>query len=199
MRLFVAVDPPREEVARLDDAIGARGEQLRWVPPEQWHLTLVFCGEVDPAVLPELTERLARAAARAPSMPLRLAAAGTFPKQAARARVVWVGVEGDTSSLSRLAERCAAAARRTGIAVEDRQFRPHLSLARARRETVDARDYVSRLSTYQGNPWHVSAIRLVHSTIGAKVTHKALAEFPLDQASRTAEEGGPASASAEEH
>ncbi|HET7310238.1 MAG TPA: RNA 2',3'-cyclic phosphodiesterase [Mycobacteriales bacterium] len=176
MRLFVAVVPPARALAGLDEAIGVREEQLRWVPPEQWHLTLVFCGEVAERHVGELTERLGRAAARTAPFDLRLVGAGTFPKQAARARVFWTGLGGDVTSLSRLAERCAAAARRTGIDVEERPYRPHLTLARARRDPVDARDAVSRLSSYDGEPWTVSSIRLVHSTLGASVRHETLAE-----------------------
>jgi RNA 2',3'-cyclic 3'-phosphodiesterase len=179
MRLFVAVDPPPEQRLALDVAIGRRDDLLRWVPVEQWHLTLVFCGDVEARVVPELTERLARAATRSPAFELKLAGAGTFPKQAARARVLWVGLGEDATTLSRLAERCAAAARRCGIAVQDRAFRPHLTLARARRDSVDVRAYVERLASYDGAAWRVDSIRLVHSTLGAKVTHETLAEFAL--------------------
>ena len=176
MRLFVAVAPPAAALADLDQVIGARDEQLRWVPPEQWHLTLVFCGEVAERHVGELTERLNRVGGRTAPFTLRLAGAGTFPKQAARARVLWAGLDGDVTSLSWLAERCVAAARRTGIDVEDRPYRPHLTLARARSDSVDARDAMSRLSSYDGKPWTVSSIRLVHSTLGAKVRHETLAE-----------------------
>jgi RNA 2',3'-cyclic 3'-phosphodiesterase len=181
MRLFVAVDPPPEQRLALDAAIGVRDEQLRWVPPEQWHLTLVFCGEVSEQAVPELHERLARGVARTPAFALRLAGAGSFPRPAGRARVLWVGLDEDTATLSRLAERCAAAARRCGIPVEDRAFRPHLTLARARRDTVDARAYVERLSSYDGTPWQVDSVRLVQSTLGAKVHHETLAEFALSR------------------
>lgn len=179
MRLFVALDLPQEEVARLDAAIGARDATLRWVPVHQWHVTLVFCGEVDAAVVPELTERLSRAAARTPALTLRLDGAGTFPPQSSRARVLWVGLDGDVVTLSRLAERCAAAARRCGIDVETRRFRPHLTVARARRGTADATAHVQRLSSYAGQPWPVQSIRLVHSTLGAVVRHDVLAELPI--------------------
>ena len=179
MRLFVAVAPPAEQLQALDAALGVRDESLRWVPPEQWHLTLVFCGEVSPTVVPELTERLARGAARTPRFEVNLAAAGSFPRQAARARVLWVGLGGELETLTRLAERCSAAARRSGIGVEDRPFRPHLTVARARRDTVDVRAQVQRLSSYAGTPWQVESVRLVHSTLGAQVRHETLEEFPL--------------------
>ena len=182
MRLFVAVDPPPQLRDSLDAAIGARDEQLRWVPPEQWHLTLVFCGEVTEQVVPELTERLGRAAARTSPFALRLQGAGTFPKQAARTRVLWAGVGGDVPAMTRLAERCAAAARRSGIDVEDRSFRPHLTLARARRDAADAREPVARLTAFTTESWPVTHFRLVRSTLGAQVRHETLAELALASA-----------------
>src|SRR5436305_1567077 len=63
LRLFVAIDPPHDAIEhlrhRLDLVPG-----LRWTDPEQWHLTLTFCGEVDEKTAAELSLRLARAAAR---------------------------------------------------------------------------------------------------------------------------------------
>lgn len=185
MRLFVAIVLPPEQVQALDELIAERDPQLRWVPLTQWHLTLVFCGEVGEASVPELSERLARAAARTPRFVVNLAGAGSFPKQASRARVLWVGLGGELSTMTRLAERCAAAARRTGIEVEDRPYRPHLTLARARRDTVDVRSHLQRLSSYAGEPWRVDAIRLVHSTLGAQVRHETLAEFPLAEGAQS--------------
>jgi 2'-5' RNA ligase len=179
VRLFVAVDPPVGEARALDAALGARDDQLRWVPPEQWHVTLVFCGEVSPSAVPELSERLARGAARTPRFDVQLATAGSFPQQAARARVLWVGLLGEIDTMTRLAERCAAAVRRAGITVEDRALRPHVTVARARRDTVDVRTHVQRLSSYAGQPWRVASVRLVHSTLGARVRHETLAQFPL--------------------
>jgi len=185
MRLFVAVMPPPAEVAVLDGFVGARAPELRWVPPHQWHVTLVFCGEVPETVVPELTERLRRAAARTEAFPLQLAGAGTFPHQAARARALWTGLQGDVATLTRLAQRCAAAARRSGIDVEDRAFRPHLTLARARRGSVDARVETQRLGEYAGQPWQVTTVRLVHSTLGSVVRHDPVAELPLGAAEET--------------
>ena len=121
MRLFVAVDPPAEEKARLLDWLASGNldsSRLRLTSSDQWHLTLSFYGETPAAVVPELTERLERAAQRSPAMSLQLAGTGSFPADPARARVLWVGVDGDTAALSRLADRTGAAGRRAGLDLE---------------------------------------------------------------------------------
>jgi 2'-5' RNA ligase len=182
MRLFAAVYPPADELAALDARLGdsARDETgLRFVPLEQRHVTVAVFGNVNGDVVPGLSTRLARAASRTPVLSLRLSGAGTFPKQAVRARVLWAGLTGDVPELTRLAERCAAAARRCGVVVEGRELCPHLTLGRSRREPIDARAIVERLASYDGKPWSVGSLRLVHSTLGSKVKHDVLAEFPL--------------------
>jgi RNA 2',3'-cyclic 3'-phosphodiesterase len=179
VRLFAAVDPPREQLADLDAHVDRDDDRLRFVAVEQWHVTLAFYGEVPDAKVDELTERLARAAARGSTMTLRLAGAGTFPRQPVKARVLWAGLDGDVEALSRLAASCAAAGRRLGLAMEERAFRPHLTLARARRTTADLRQTLSALSAYEGSPWRATTLRLVHSTLGPTPHHHTLQEFPL--------------------
>jgi 2'-5' RNA ligase len=181
VRLFAAVYPPASEVARLESAVreaGLPADRLRPVPPSQWHLTLAFYGEVPDTRVDALTGRLARAAASTPPLHLRLHGAGAFGP-VTRARQVWVGVDGDLPELTRLADRCAAAGRREGQRMEQRRFRPHLTLGRARRSTLDATTLIEALSTYGGKPFTVSGLHLVRSTLGSRVTHETIAAHPL--------------------
>ena len=179
VRLFAAVDPPVEVRRQLLNALPSREDGLRYVPAEQWHLTLAFYGEVDEDRLPALRSGLERAAGRSRPVRLRLAGAGSFPRRPAKARVVWVGVDGEVDELRRLADRCAGAGRRARIAMEARSFRAHLTLARARVGAVDATATVEALASFASDWWTVDVVRLVHSTLGAQVRHEAVAELRL--------------------
>lgn len=182
MRLFVAVDPPADEKVRLLDWLTAANldsTRLRLTPSDQWHLTLAFYGETPAAVLPELTERLERAAQRSPALSLQLAGTGSFPADPARARVLWVGVDGDTAELSRLAERANAAGRRAGLELETRKYRAHLTIARPRQGPIDLTRTLAALPPYAGEPWRAATVRLVRSHLGPPVRHELLEEFPL--------------------
>jgi 2'-5' RNA ligase len=183
VRLFAAVDPPPGVIAELTGALPPREEALRYVPPEQWHLTLAFYGDVADEKVPALQDGLTRAASRSRPLRLRLAGAGTFPRQSGKARVLWGGVDGEVDELRRLADRCAGAARRARIAMEARGFRPHLTLARARQGAVDAGAVVDALARFSSDWWTVTAFQLVHSTIGARVVHETAAEFDLAEGS----------------
>lgn len=177
MRLFAGLALPATQQDELAEALAA-GDLggLRTVPPEQRHVTLAFYGDVPPDVVPELTQRLERAAGRTPPMRLRPSHLGAFPKPAS-ARVLWAGLDGDVATLRRLAERCGAAGSRSGLAMESRPYRPHVTVARARKEPLDLRDVVAM--PVDGSSWEATGFSLVHSVLGPKPVHTALATFAL--------------------
>ncbi|WP_031509395.1 RNA 2',3'-cyclic phosphodiesterase [Streptomyces megasporus] len=165
MRLFTAVLPPPGVLTELEAAVDRLkglpdADRLRWARPEGWHFTLAFLGEVDEALLPELRERLARAAHRHPAFGLRLAGGGRFGD-----RVLWIGVEGDHTTLRRLADSVTAAVRRAGVPTEDRPYKPHLTVARAGRTAhrVDLRPFVASLDGFSGSDWQAREVALVRS------------------------------------
>lgn len=183
MRLFVALRPPVEALTELDAAVSAlrTGSSLRWVPPDQWHVTVAFLGAVEADAVPELTTRLARAAHRHPSLRLRLGGGGAFPS-GRRGGVLWVGVDGDTTALRPLVWSVRAAARRSGIPVDEGRFRPHITLAR-RRPPGDLRDPVGALASFAGTPFAADRIELVESFLGggpdSGARHEVRASWPL--------------------
>ncbi|HEX2262681.1 MAG TPA: RNA 2',3'-cyclic phosphodiesterase, partial [Pseudonocardiaceae bacterium] len=145
MRLFVALTPPGEVVEELSANTVTLRElvpDLRWTRPEQWHVTLAFLGEVGEHVVDELTRRLNRAAARHPPLLLSFGGGGRFGHQ-----VLWTRVQGDRDGLCRLADSVRAAARRSRLPMEQRPYRPHLTLARSDGET-DLRPLVERLTSW---------------------------------------------------
>jgi 2'-5' RNA ligase len=169
LRMFAAVVPPGEAVEHLDEFLDVRraAAPFRWAGADQLHVTLAFLAEVEERRLDDLTERLARAAARRTSFATRIAGGGAFPN-AARARVLWTGLDLDEAGrteLDRLATGCRAAANRAGIAVDGQRFRPHVTVARLKHPT-EVSGWVRLLDTYVGPPWRVERIELVASYLG---------------------------------
>ncbi len=188
VRLFVAVTPPPSATAHLDAAVAPlrdRETALRWSKPVMWHLTLAFFGEVAEERQGELETRLAKVAARHGVAELRFRGAGAFSRPA-RASVLFTGVDlvaplgQPRSPLVALAAACAAAGRRIGLDIEDRAFKPHLTLARAKgRAPVDVRPLVEALRDYAGPSWPASAIELIRSHLGPQLRYETLARWPL--------------------
>ncbi|WP_165865560.1 RNA 2',3'-cyclic phosphodiesterase [Vallicoccus soli] len=176
MRLFVALVPPAAVVAQVragTAAARAAAPGLRWVPPDRLHLTLAFLGEVPDDRVPELTAALARACAPLPRPRLALHSAGRFG-----GRVLWAGVQGATADLERLAAACGAAAARCGVPLEDRPYRAHLTLARAR-EPYDLAPLVALLDGLRAGPWTARSATLVRSRPGRLPAYEPLAALPL--------------------
>lgn len=180
MRLFVSISPPSSALDALDAELGptrsVAPHGLRWTRPEQWHLTLAFLGEVPEADVPALTAGLADAQDERP-MSLRLAGGGCFGD-----RVLWVGLAGDVHALRTLAGATADAARAGGVVLEDKGFRPHLTLARAGKEHADLRPAAAELAQIVGPAWDVEAVHLVRSRLGAGLgggaLHEPIATWP---------------------
>lgn len=182
MRLFAALIPPSRVLDEVETAVApyrAAWPDLRWVRPDQWHVTLAFFGELDDVALPQLEPRLERAAARHPALELSFAGGGAFPG-ATRARVLWSGLYGDRRQLASLASSATAAGRRSGAAAADKRqrFHPHLTLARCRAPT-DLRPLVDALSAYAGSLWTADALHLVRSHLGPRTRYESLSSWPL--------------------
>ncbi len=180
MRLFVAVEIPADVRAglahALEDVRETAPATLRWSDPSRWHLTLAFLGEVADARTAELTRRLERAAARHTAPVLRLGGAGRFGS-----RVLWAGVVEDSpgrGTLVPLAGSVSAAARRSGIAQEERGYRPHITLARTQ-TAVDLRPLVDVLAGTRSRPWTVTEVLLVRSLPGPHPEHTTIRQFPM--------------------
>lgn len=180
MRLFVALRPPPDAIGELwtaSEALRREQQRLRWALPQQWHLTLAFLGEVGEETTSNLVERLGRVAARHPPLSLSLGGAGRFGN-----RVLWIRVRGETDRLRRLAVSVRAAARRARLPVEDRPYRPHLTLARAR-DGADLQPAVAALSGFEGRVWTVDELHLVCSHLGTgpggTARHESHASWPL--------------------
>ncbi len=134
MRLFVAVDVPgeiKEKVAAAVGEIGPDAAGVRWVKPENLHITLKFIGDYGEERLGDLIEEVRATARLCDGFTVSLAGCGAFPSRG-RARVLWLG-------MARGGEEAAAAARkldsrleRVGVKREERGFRSHLTLARLR-------------------------------------------------------------------
>lgn len=175
-------EPVRADLAAAVGAVSLRRDRaLRWVRPEAYHLTLTFLGAVEARVSADLEVRLARAAARCPPLELGLGAPGRFGR-----RVVWVGVDGDRDRLTRLAAATTAAARRAGLDVDLRPYRPHLTLARASGD-ADLEPVVAALATALSTDvaprWRADELQLLQSRLGAgpggTARHEVVARWAL--------------------
>ncbi|MBN8904579.1 MAG: RNA 2',3'-cyclic phosphodiesterase [Rhodospirillales bacterium] len=167
MRLFVALDLPwplRQQLAALTGA-GIPG--ARWVPPENYHLTLRFIGETQRHRAEDID--LALANIRALGFSLTLAGVGTFTK-AGRSTALWVGVERNPQ-LDHLQNKIETALQRCGLEPERRRFQPHVTLARLD-NVAEAKlaAFVQAHNLFRAEPMPVEHFTLFSSQLGKEAS-----------------------------
>ena len=116
--------------------------------------------------------------AATPPLSLRLAGGGRFGSRR-RPQVAWAGLAGDVGPLVELAARLAGAARKTGLPVEDRPFRPHLTLGRWRPGQPADGALPERLAGYAGPEWPVTEVQLLESHLGPAPRYEPVAGWPV--------------------
>ncbi|MFZ2832584.1 MAG: RNA 2',3'-cyclic phosphodiesterase [Methanothrix sp.] len=178
IRCFVAVDLPeemREEIGRLEEGIATAG--LRLVRPELVHITIKFLGDVPEGGVGRVKEALATV--KAAPFAARLTGMGAFPGRSVR--VVWLGLEGDFTSLS---DKVEAALGPLGYPREERGFIPHVTIGRVGRPNARiSRELLAKIGSRSAldlGSFTVDRFYLKKSTLtpGGPI-YEDLAAFPL--------------------
>jgi 2'-5' RNA ligase len=134
IRSFIAIEMPpevRKSLFRLQQSLKAGGQQIKWVEPENLHLTLQFLGNIDSAKVGAITSAIEKVAAGIRHFQIEVGGLGVFP-DARRVNVIWVGLAGDLEKLDKLQKNIEAELTPLGFPPETRPFTPHLTIGRVR-------------------------------------------------------------------
>ena len=138
LRAFIAVEIPAELRQRVGQTTASLREEIgalvRWVPPENMHLTLKFLGDVAPSNVEMLSQMLRAEAGLLPCFDIHVGGLGSFPSLK-RPRVLYVGIRAP-ASLEALQRGVESGARRLGYETEERGFSPHLTIGRLRQNAT---------------------------------------------------------------
>jgi 2'-5' RNA ligase len=167
-RLFLALWPD----AAVRDGIASAAASLplppgaRALPPDRYHLTLVFLGNVAPAALDAIVG--AAESVQAAPFALSLDRIDGFVDSGVR----WIGPSSVPRALAVLHDDLQAALRLVGVRLSPTPFVPHVTLQRKVRML-----YVSRLPSPIA--WAVGAFMLVQSVPGAADPYRIIGRWPL--------------------
>ncbi len=134
LRTFVAVEISGAIRARAGELIAAlqgTAADVKWVEPQNRHLTLKFLGDVHQREIAEVCQAVARGAAEVAPFELEVRGAGAFPT-AARPRTVWLGAGDGAEEMVALHDRVEDALAGLGYRKEHRRFQVHLTIGRVR-------------------------------------------------------------------
>jgi 2'-5' RNA ligase len=134
IRTFIAVDPSaavQQQLVALQDELRELEEEVKWVEPENLHITIKFLGDVDETDLYAICKMAERAVQEIPPFSMEMGTVGAFPS-VGRPRVLWVGVRQGAGELIKIHDKVEELFGEQGYRSEDRAFTPHLTLGRVR-------------------------------------------------------------------
>lgn len=151
-----------------------------WVVPELLHMTVKFLGEQSRETADTLAAQLDEVTRRYRVIPYEVGGVGAFPNLR-RPHVVWMGIHAD-SKLELLCHDVEEVCVASGVPLDGRPFRPHITLGRVRHAGREAlRDFVTCCRGIEFNaPGEVRSVDLMHShRIDNRLTYSLLHRAPL--------------------
>ena len=183
MRLFIAASFPAAILAHLEERVQRLRPRLpsaSWVKAESRHLTFAFLGE-QPESLIDLVEKNVNAViGSVPAFEASLRGCGVFPN-ARQARVGWIGLDPEKPFVD-LASAVRSGVKKSGVALDAADFKPHLTLMRIRDRWPPASIELFRksLADYESSVFRVEKLTLFSSKLDPKgAIHTPLRELVL--------------------
>lgn len=162
-RLFVAIEMPSAVTGLLAE-LDLQRSSVRWLHPEQIHLTVSFLGHVDSPAEAALRERLA--AVRFMPFFLPVKGMGAFPLKG-KPNVIWAGVGNGHPQLFHVHKRVQEAALAAGFEPDLRGWHPHITFARCRDVSPESiRPFLKKNAEFDAGLVRVESFALYSSITG---------------------------------
>ena len=183
VRCFIAIemsDTIKKEIGKLLDIMQKHDVDIKWVAPENIHLTLKFLGNTPDGLLPDVHESLLKILSSYNPFYIKIYGTGVFPNRK-YPRVIWIGIN-DSEILNKMKGDIEQAMGLLGFQKEDKVFTPHLTLGRVR-SSKGVMNIVNELDNYRTMEFgmlHVDHIKLMKSELKQKgAVHTCLNDIPL--------------------
>ena len=168
MRLFIATPISRQvetELANIIYQLKSVAGNVRWVKPENIHLTIKFLGETDESLVEHLSQLIDETSRETNILDFKLSKIGGFPNLI-RPRALWAGLDGDHSELERLAGSLDQRVHKLGYDKETRKFRPHLTLGRVKKpQALPQLAHFIENYKIEAMPFQIDRLTLFKSTL----------------------------------
>jgi 2'-5' RNA ligase len=170
-RCFIAIDVPvtvKKEIGAILEILEKHDADIKWVAPENIHLTLKFLGPTPDTLLPRITDTVSNILSSYKPFYIRIYTTGVFPSRK-YPRVIWTGID-DSEVLRKLKNDIEQSLSLLSFAKEDKEFKPHLTIGRIRSQKGII-NVLSELDNYKTKDFgtvHVQEIRLMKSELKPK-------------------------------
>jgi 2'-5' RNA ligase len=173
VRTFIAVDinqAIRDRLLALQETLARATADVKWVEPENLHVTLLFLGEVGERDLLDVCRIVAEQTAQQPAFSMTVETVGCFPN-ARRPRTLWVGVGEGTQELCALHDCLETPLLDQGCyRREERKYTPHITLGRVKSNgpALELGIALARHAGWRGGQTHVRELLVMGSQLTPK-------------------------------
>lgn len=151
IRAFIAIELPVKivfSISQIQERIATYGFKIRWIRPENIHLTLKFLGDIKTADIDKIGGVMDESVRGHAPISLKAKGIGVFPG-IKRPRVIWTGVSGEVNQLFGLQKRLEDNLDGLGFPKENRPFKAHLTFGRVKNR-LDPKRLGDALSEFIG-------------------------------------------------
>lgn len=124
----------RDYVSEVVVELSREVPDVRWVPPENFHVTLKFLGACDEDNVEDIVAAMRKASRHLP-IELTIGGVGAFPSSGS-ARVIWVGATDLEDRVQKVYNVLEKGAEKRGFPREKRRYTPHITVGRSRNKPV---------------------------------------------------------------
>ena len=146
-------------------------EGVKWVPTDNFHLTLKFLGEVDNTEVHTVCQRLRIVAADYDPFELLFGAPGVMPNPR-KPRIIMVNVHDSAGMLVPMVEEIEGEMADLGFRPEQRDYRPHLTIGRtrgqSRRTSEELINQIESMADFRLGEMIVDELQLMASFLDKK-------------------------------
>jgi 2'-5' RNA ligase len=170
LRTFIAVDigkPIRDRIVALQENLARNTHEVKWVEPDNLHVSLLFLGEVDERAVPDVCQVVAECGRGMAAFPMKVEKVGCFPNLR-RPRVLWVGVGMGTQELVALHDALEGPLLDLGCyRREERKYTPHITLGRVKtdRVTFQLTEGLAKKADWTGGETEVREVQVLSSEL----------------------------------
>ena len=181
-RVFIGIpigDKIKSILPSLKTSIHSSRDIIRWIPPENIHLTLSFLGNISDQDIPNIIQSL-KNCNTFKYFKIKIESTGVFPS-VNFPKILWTGISNGVDELTSLQTYIEKSVRKYKEINRKEKFIPHITIARIRRSRrkIDVLPFLN--TVYSPIELDINSICLYESIllpVGAK--YMVLTEFPLN-------------------
>ncbi|MBF0385401.1 MAG: RNA 2',3'-cyclic phosphodiesterase [Candidatus Omnitrophica bacterium] len=169
LRLFIAIELNKEIknlIKEVQNHFINIDSGIKWVRPENAHITLKFLGDTTEEEIKDITTALNEIANSFKPFSVTLSDLGAFPSLK-HPSIIWIGAKENPVEMQNLSSNVENRMEQLGFEKENRPFKLHITIGRVKNHR-DISSFVSRLETYKITSMptiHCDSLSLFNSTL----------------------------------